>query len=268
MKKTSLSQHRRQGRGLWALGFFIVLVAAGCGSQEAVRVSLPVVVDGSGLLKVQTDLGYQVQMSLFRLAVKDLQFTVRGEMHASLLQRAANLLVPRAYAHPGHYSGGDVTGELPGTYVLDFSKEDGRALGKASLITGAYQGSNFTFRKTGAADSLASTDPLLGHTAHIEGLASRGGQVISFKAQVDVDEGSQLVGAPFAIDVTETTQASLGFKLLAQDPVLTKTLFDGIDFAALDPDGDGQVAMVPGQDAHNLLRRNVQVHDFYAITNR
>ncbi len=268
MAKTSLSKQRHQGRGLFALASFVGLIAAGCGSHEAVRVSLPVVADGTGLTEVQTDLGYQVKITMFRLAVKDLQFIARAEMNASLLQRATNLLVARAYAHPGHDEGGEVTGELPGTYVLDFSKEDGKAIGKASLSTGSYKEGNFSFRKAGAADALTSADPLLGHTAYIEGQATRGAQVISFSAQVDIDEGSQLAGVPFARDVAETTQDSLGLKLFAKDPVVPKTLFDAIDFAALDPDGDGQVAMLPGQDANNLLRRNVQVHDFYAITKR
>ena len=248
------------------------LLFSGCDGQEAVKVSLPVVVDGGGLGKVQNDLGYMVEVTQLRLAVRDLQFTIRGEMHASLparlMNRALDLLVPSAQAHPGHASGGDVTGELPGSFVIDFSQANGKELGRASLITGVYQGGNFTFRKAGAADSLPSGDPLLGHTAYIEGSATKGTKTVRFRAQVDVDEGTQLVGAPFPLTVTEDSRATLGFKPLTQDPVLPKTLFDGLDFAALDPDGDNQVEVLPGQDAHNILRRTVQVHDFYVISNR
>jgi hypothetical protein len=258
-------------RGAARIGL-IGLLVAGCDSREAVRASLPVVVDGGGLTKVQTDLGYQVEVTQLRLAVRDLQFTIRGEMHARrparLLRRALELIEAPAYAHPGHYSGGEVTGELPGPYVLDFGQASGRELGRASLITGSYQGCNFSFRRAGAADSLPSGDPLLGHTAYIEGRATKGAKTIGFRAQVDVDEGAQLVGAPFPLTIAEDSRATLGFKALTQEPVLTKTLFDGLDFAALDPDGDGQVALLPGEDAHNILRRAVQVHDFYVISSR
>lgn len=262
----------RLGIGAAVTGLFL----SGCDSQEAVRVAIPVVIDGGGIGKVQNDLGYQVEVTQLRLAVRDLQFTIRGEMHASrsprsldrALRRALDLLVPSAYAHPGHYAGGEVTGELPGQFVIDLGPGNGKELGKASLITGTYQGGNFTFRKTTAADSLASTDPLLGHTAYIEGTATKGAKTITFRAQVDVDDGTQLVGAPFSLLATESSTSPIGFKPLTQDPALPKTLFDGLDFAALDPDGDGQVALMPGQDAHNVLRRTIQVHDFYVFSNR
>lgn len=265
----------RLGMGAAALA----LLFAGCDSQEAVRVTIPVVIDGGGLGKVQTDLGYEVEVTQLRLAVRDLQFTIRGEMHASrslhpgrsldrALKRALDLFVSPAYAHPGHYAGGEVTGELPGPFVLDFGPGNGKEMGRASLITGTYQGGNFTFRKAAASDSLASSDPLLGHTAYIEGRATKGTKTLSFRAQVDVDEGTQLVGAPFSLLVTESSTGPIGLKPLTKDPELPKTLFDGLDFAALDPDGDGVVALAPGQDAHNILRRTLQVHDFYVFSNR
>jgi hypothetical protein len=270
-QKATPNTHRL-GLGITLMG----LLVSGCDSQEAVRVSIPVVVDGGGLGKVQTDLGYEVEVTQLRLALRDLQFTIRGEMHASrsprtydrVLKRALDLLISPAYAHPGHLSGGEVTGELPGPFVIDFAAGNGKELGKASLITGSYQGGNFTFRKAAAADSLSSTDPLLGHTAYIEGRATKGAQTLSFRAQVDVDEGTQLVGAPFSLLVSESSTGPIGLKPLTQDPALPKTLFDGLDFAALDPDGDGMVALMPGQDAHNVLRRTIQIHDFYVFSNR
>jgi hypothetical protein len=44
------------------------------------------------------------------------------------------------------------------------------------------------------------------------------------------------------------------------------SLFQGLDFFLLDGDGDDQVDIRPGQDAHNLFRRTVQVHDQYRFT--
>lgn len=235
-------------------------------SQEAARVELPVVVDGSALVEAETDLGYELRLDSARIAARDLEFTILGEMHARAARprpfRLWDLLVPDAFAHPGHYSGGDVTGELPGLFVLDWIAGDGEALGDAALLVGAYHGLNFTFR---AAAELPASDPLAGHSAQFAGVARKGPAEIAFTALLDLDEDARLIGAPFALDVDEGTELTLGLRLLLRDPSGAATLFDGVDFAALDDDGDGAVEIVPGDAAHNIIRRALQSHVFYAV---
>jgi hypothetical protein len=257
--------------------FFLlaVLCIAGCSSQEAVMVRLPVETDGAGLVSSMTDLGYQVQVDTYRLAFRDLQLTIHGEAHTASLSRpqrlwqaVENALVPTAHAHPGHLAGGEVTGELNGSFIFEYPPKGKQSLGQATLLTGQYEGANLTFRKAGPTDNLLASDPLLGHSAYIEGSAQKAGKTVRFTAQVDVDDGTQMVGAPCEVRIDEVSKPTLLFQVLTVDPYSTKKLFSGLDFNAYDADGDGQLAIAPGQDAHNILRRAVQVHDFFYVKNR
>lgn len=229
-------------------------------SQEAVRVELPVVVDGAALVDAATDLGWTIRLDAARVAVADLEFTILGEMHAAW--RPWDLVIARAWAHPGHYAGGDVTGALTGQFVLDWIAGDGAELGRAELLTGQYHGMNFAFRR---ADELPATDPLAGHTAWFSGVAAKDGVEVAFTAALDVDAGGAVIGAPFDLAVDADAAATIGVQLRARDPETGAHLFDAVDFAALDPDGDGQAAIAPGDDAHNVVRRALQSHVFYLV---
>ncbi len=236
----------------------LLCVVACAGSSEAPVVELPVEVAAAGVVAVTNDLGYTITISAMRTALRDIEFTILGETHESLLRESA-------LAHPGHSAGGDVTGELVGELVVDWLA-DGAALGTATLIVGDYQGANFTFRRASAAsDGLAPDDVLVGHTMTMAGNAS-GAVTVDFTAVIDIDEDTPMVGAPFAQVVTESAPAKLALGLLTIDPSEGDSLFDGIDFALADDDDDGVVAIVPGQDIHNILKRNVQVHDHYTVT--
>lgn len=255
----------------WA-GLAMVGASVACSdAQEAERVALPVVVDNSGMRPVQTDLGYDVTLNEARLVVDDLQFTIAGEAHAaSVWQRLGDLMVPAAHAHPGHYQGGDVTGELPGHFILDLIAGNLAPLGLAELIVGDYHGSNFTFGRATAADGLPEGDRLLGHTAHLLGRATRDGDSHTFRVEIDAPLDRQLVGAPFDVAIGAQSQLTLGFELMTLDPLEGDTLFDGIDFAAL-PLSDGHVELTATSgdsasvDAHDNLRRTLLTHDHFKI---
>ncbi len=226
---------------------------------------LAVVSSARGIEAGTSDLGYTVTLRRARAALSDLEFTVGGEVHdTSALARLWDLVVPSAYAHPGHAAGGDVTGVLAGRFLVDWMA-DGAVLGTALLLEGEYEGANFTFRRAGSEDGLAADDPLLGHTFAVEGTATRGDQVIEFDAQIDIDDGALMVGAPFVLTVSPETRATLALELFPTDPVDGNCVWSGVDFAALDGDGDGAVSIRPGDDAHNILRRNVQIHNHYYI---
>ena len=252
----------------------VAVAGAGCsGAEEAARLSLPVVVDGAGMTPVHTDQGYEVTLTEARLVVDDLQFSIAGEAHAgSFWRRSWDLVVPRAHAHPGHYEGGDVTGELRGHFVLELRPEATALLGMAELIVGVYRSANFTFGKASRQDGLSEDDPLLGHTALLVGVAARDGQRFPFSVALDAPESRQLVGAPFEVELTKDSRSRLELELLTLDPVEGDTLFDGIDFAALPLDARGQMSLdatngAPAMiDAYNTLRGAFMTHDHFQVS--
>lgn len=249
------------------LAIFILLTSS-CGGSEAVETQLPVVVDSSRVQTVETNLGYSVAVRSARGAIRDLEFTIEGEEHvASTMDRVWSYLVPSAYAHPGHAADGEVTGELRGNFIIDWS-DDGQALGPASLLTGQYRGVNFGFRRAEAADGLSEADPLLGHTLHLELDVSRGEDSYEVDLTLDLDDDARLVGTPFDHRVTASSGESIGLQLATEDPYEGGTLFDDVDFAAIEVDADGITRIAPGQATHNQLRRLFGSHDFYFVVAR
>ena len=244
--------------------------ASGCGpeSREATRVELPVVVDAASIGAVTTDLGYRVQLSTARLALENLEFTVAGEVHATLPALLRSALWSTAHAHPGHYQGGEVTGELSGRFIVDWLAKDGEELGIATLLAGDYEAINFTFGRATASD-VDEGDALLGHTALLAGTAEKDGASYRFSAALDAPQGRQLVGLPFEEKVAKSTRSSIGLQLVPFDPYENDTLFDGIDFAALPVEAAGVVEISPAAQAeevtaaYELLRRTFQTHDHF-----
>lgn len=237
-------------------------------SQEVVRVPLEVALDASGITATTSDTGWTIALTTARVAASDLQFTIQGEMHGATAA-LGGWLVARAWAHPGHSAGGEVTGELAGDLVFDWLAQDGAALGTADVLVGAYEGMNFTFRAATVADGLAADDPLLGHTAQLAGVARKGESEVAFTVIVDIDAGAQLVGSPFEGTVDAGTTAPIELRFLPTDPITGTSLFDGLDFAALDAldtNTDGLAEISPGDVAHNILRRTLQSHVHYDAT--
>ena len=233
--------------------------------DEPDPVTLPVVTHGAAVVPCTNDAGWEIEIDSFRVAVEDVELTVEGETHASLLERLGELAVPAARAHPGHYAGGEVTGELFGELLLDLIDGDGEALGEATLLPGDYHGVNLTFRAAGEADGLEADDPLLGRAAAIGGTAFRAGESVAFTAGIEIEPGTQMVGGPFDLAVDGGTDVTLGLAVYTVDPYEDDTLFDGLDFGALDEDGDGEVAIAPGGAAHNVLMKTLVRHDHWGI---
>lgn len=215
---------------------------AGCSGQEATRVNLPVRVDARDLAPFESGWAYTIELSEARLVVTDLKFAIAGEAHASRgWRRLSDWLVPVAHAHPGHFVGGDVTGELLGQFVTSWLPEDDAPLGVATLLEGDYRSASFAFGRATTAQDLAEDDPLLGHTALLRGFATRAGVRREFLITIDADEGQELVGLPFEAGVRAGEPLAIGFELLPIDPFELDTLFDGVDFARLPVAEDGLV---------------------------
>ncbi|MBX7082028.1 MAG: hypothetical protein K1X88_22670 [Nannocystaceae bacterium] len=258
-----------------------LLAACGLDSQQAPQVQLSVVVDGSGMGAFDNDLGYHIEITTMRVAFDNVEFTTGGEMHASLLHRVGGalqeLVIPTAYAHPGHYAGGEIAGEMDGRFVVDWLA-DGTEVGTATMLATRYNGANFVFTRATANDVPAG-DPLLGHTMQLAGTATRDGATWSFHGFIDEEEGKRVIGLPIGddleagaetphFDVDGDTDVALGLQMLMVDPFEPDTAFDKLDFAELDGDGDGDVELVVGEAANNLILRQLQVHDQYAVSIR
>jgi hypothetical protein len=244
-------------------------LCVGCGdSAEAQHVSVPVKVSAVGVTQVTSDLGYVIDLDACRVAVRDLEFTTAGEAHgvetSSLLR---SWLLPTAMAHPGHYAGGAIVGELNGRFIIDWKNASPASLGDATLLDGqGYTGLNLYFTTAKVEDGLAADDALISHTAEFVGRAtSPSGQVIAFSALIDQDSGRHIVGAPFEAQVTASDPKSAQLQLLIHDPITDQTLFDGIDFAALDTDSDGKLTFDLDSEPYNRLRRAMQSHDFFFV---
>ncbi len=260
--------------------FFIaisLLSTIGCGgASEAPLVELPVEISNSGLQPVTNDMGYEITITAFRSAIRDIQLSVGGSTSTGdgLVvgpgAPGAGGDVPPLF-HPGHAQAGEITGELLGDFIVDWTA-DGAQLGMAALIAGDYDSLSFTFRRASESDGLDPSDPLIGHTFHIEGTADDGSGALPFQAVLDVVEDTQMVGAPFTATIAADSTSILELQALSLDPFEDETLFDGVDFALLpvldDGSGSTQLRIEPGQTQHNVLRRTAQTHDHYFATAR
>lgn len=244
-------------------------------AREAPRVERPIVVDGSHVVGVTTDLGFEVKLTEARLAIADLQFTTAGELHtARVTPGIGRLFVSSAHAHPGHYEGGELIGEAKGRFFVDWLDDDGAEIATATLITADYTSANFTFARGQDDSGLGEGDPLLGHTAVVGGIARKDEFELAFTFVVDSPEDRLLVGAPFEATIADDEDGEVLFRLLPQDELGEGTLFDSIEFSALDADGEGQVRIDAGStgaaevDAYNQLKRRLQTHNHYSFVYR
>jgi len=234
----------------------LALIVTACTStEEAVRVDLPVSTAGTSFAAAATDLGYDVVVERMEIAVSGIQFTIEGEQHTDLAP-------PGTIAHPGHSAGGEVTGELPGDFVLRWTGQTQPSLGMATMIVGYYLGANFSFRAATSADAPAG-DPLIGHAIHLAGTVTKAGVSKPFDALLDVEPDTNVFGAVFEHEVTEASAETLGFVFFPTDPSEHDTPFDGVDFFTTFP-GVG-IEIRPGSATHNIIRRAIQTHDHYGV---
>lgn len=221
----------------------VILLVAGAAcstSAESPRYAAEVVVPAGPLTTVTNDLGWQVETTRAEISFRDLDFTTRGEAHASLVPQ---WLVGTAYAHPGHLADGDVIGSLGGAWTVDFATGD-VVLGEAAMIAGKYEGLNFRF-----------SQPSAGATIQLAGTATKNDLVVAWSADVAHDDGRRVTGV--ALDrVIEGDGEQLRFAFLPADPTTGATLYDGIDF------GEGPHFEV-GSPTSNRLTRATQRHDFW-----
>ena len=169
----------------------ITLATTACEEpQEAQRVNLPVKIDASEMVEVTNDLGYIVRLTSAKLALGDFIFQVSGEEHVVEKRfKLWDLLIPAAIAHPGHFEGGAVTGELLGNFIAEWSTGDPDELGAATLLPGRYSSFGFSFSY---ASKDATDEEHAEHTAVLKGVATRDDRETSFTVLLDSPVGRML----------------------------------------------------------------------------
>lgn len=251
-------------RSLASCALLLSVTACDFDTSSAPRVELDVVAQPRSIAPFVTANGTTIELHEVRTAIETVEFTTDGEMHASLLDAVYNLAIPTAYAHPGHDAGGEVVGELQGRYVVDWL-DTASVLGVATLLEADYSGANFSFARAVASDGLDVDDPIIGHTFAFAGTATRDGRTVDFEAFIDQDDGRGIVGLPLSFEPSSSVDETLALVFAPVDPIEGETIFDGIDLFALDDDGDGNVTLDEQSEAWATLRRNLQVHDHYAV---
>ena len=245
-------------------------LTVGCDAPvEADRVYLPVQLDASELVSVTNDLGYRVELSSVRIAFRDMVFNVQGEEHvASVFDSLWDVLIPRAHAHPGHFEGGVVTGELLGQFVADWLTDNPPTLGEATLLSGRYHSFSFTFSQA-PSDESTSDPQHEGHTAVLKGTATREGQETPFTIIIDSPLGRVLADAPTDLAISKDSTGALLFQVLTRSTLDDATLFDELDFHAYRTDDTDKVTIQAGdtatEDAYNTIVRAFQSFDFYRV---
>lgn len=243
------------------------LLLACAAAEEAPRLEVPVLAGGTAS-PIVTDLGYTVSLSEARVVVEDLEFATAGESHSGIIERSLELLVPRAHAHPGHYEGGEVTGELRGHFLLELLGPE-QGVGMATLIAGDYTSASFTFGHATSADAVG--DGLLGNTALLAGQVTRDGQGTGFSVVLRAEDERELSGVACEVTVAEANRPALRLELAAEG-LDGETLFDGVAFADLPRNADGLVQIQPAssdaslEHAYDVVRRRFQTHDHFRWT--
>ncbi|NUN13837.1 MAG: hypothetical protein HUU55_09400 [Myxococcales bacterium] len=230
-------------------GLSVVLCTLGIfctDAQESKRATVPIFVDQSPLQPAVTNLGYTVQLDSARMVVRNVQFTIGGETHVAHFDGTGSKFVSSTFAylkgifgvalaqaHPGHYQGGEITGEMPGRFLLNWFSAASAELGSATLLEGKYLAANFTLDYGEMADGLDGEDPLVGATAVLTGTATKDGATTPFVVIVVAPENRAVVGVPCEVTVADDVaqQLKLGFSLA--DPLENDTLFDDVDFGAM-----------------------------------
>lgn len=164
---------------------------------------------------------------------------VRAELHvtsirffegAPLFSRLVDAVLPRAYAHPGHYAEGDALAEVLRPHTIDLLGPP-VSIGVANGVTGDYASAEVT---------LTANDA--GYVARIAGTAERDGTVVDFSADV---EGEAAIGG---IGFGAQMDTAGGAVALVVD--LTKWLdradFEGVTDGALAPDAQPRRALERG----------------------
>lgn len=220
---------------------FVLLLACGA-SEDAARIRAEVHTPLTKSQRLETDLGYEVELVEARVVAQAIHFLVPERMSS----RMKRILFPRAWAHPGHHHGGEIAGELVGPLLIDWIP-GGRELGHATLLPGSYAGAAYSF--TPGAGKVQE-EPLFSHVAFLQGVAKKEERSQAFVVRIRTPPRPEVDGIPFQAGIVEGERPRLELRLVLRHD--GESLFDGVDFLAL---GGGNDMLLLSSEAESEAAR-------------
>jgi hypothetical protein len=104
---------------------------------------------------------------------------------------------------------------------------------------------------------------MIGHTAHFAGVARKGGEEVAFTAALDVNAGTQMVGAPFELAVEATRSPDRGSARGDGSGRERSRCSTGSTSRRSMMTATASVGIEPGSEAHNIFVRTMQSHVHY-----
>lgn len=245
------------------VSLFLTLSLAACGESgtggEAITFRLgfeSVAPEGEDLHSFTVSNGWTIELQRAELAVGPVYLYTRAAPTASLIERARDLIVARAWAHSGFdgYDGGQVRGELLDVVVVDLLQGDVQWQEGLSGLAGPVRSASLELASVQAA-------PFLGGQAYMEGVARKDGQEVPFSGVLrlpDDPKVRRVHGLPVSLDLVNGGEVVVEIR-----PV---HWFGRIDFSTLPEKGsDGAHNVSENSDAHRAWARGVGTFGAFSI---
>ncbi|MEM9691094.1 MAG: hypothetical protein AAGA56_00990 [Myxococcota bacterium] len=200
--------------------------------------------------------GWNVRLEEANIALGAVYFNESPALSAQL----EALLLPRAYAHPGHghFAGGEVRAEWLGQTVYNALRRTPLNIGSVPGVAGAIQ-SWTLFVEPPRDGEMPGAGALRGFRAYVVGVAERGEDAIAFEGGLELlDEkesdtlGVLFEGLPLEATLDEGQRISIIVDARTWlDEAQFETLLDEEDGTCLETSEDGRCEITPGGQVHN-----------------
>ncbi|XXF78760.1 hypothetical protein P2318_03095 [Myxococcaceae bacterium GXIMD 01537] len=202
-----------------------------------------------------TDTGWRVELTLARLLLGPIYLfenpsPVAGGQARRWPRVLGELLLPSAHAHETFFSGGRVLGEWDREVVFD-ALAGARVLGRVPGIAGSARSFSLLLQPASAGVEARELD---GHTVLLEGVASREGRAVAFRAGLDFPPPVETQRVDFV-----PIDAPLEDEGLFMVEVRPHEWFSGASFERVEAPPEGaRVTLAPESQAHRALRVNLR----------
>lgn len=254
-----------------------VASSSGCAGSEETRYVHDVPVHAGVLHSFETDKGFTIVLDEVELAIHAIHFTQAGEAHEASRRPLLDLLLPVAYAHPGHSHGGETTGELHAPATAHFAFDTPAApFGYADLAHGEYDAADLILDRIGSDESCSITAPQTAEldmrpTLRLAGSAEKDEAEYFFSLELLFERCRPITGIPFEAHVTDAG----GTVVMSFDGQSRyegreggfPTIFDGIEFDSVpaERNASGELLLHTDRPTETTLKARLRSHDFYSF---
>ncbi|ADO68814.1 hypothetical protein [Stigmatella aurantiaca] len=209
-----------------------------------------------------TDTGWQVELTVARMLLGPIYLfenpsPLQGSRPGRLWRGMGELLLPTAHAHETFFSGGRVLGEWDREVVFDLLAGEGAplVLGRSPGIAGTVRSFSLLLQPASAGGPGAAA-ALEGHSVVLEGMASREGHTVAFRAGLDFPPPLEMQRVEFV--PSEVALDDEGVFFVEPKP---HAWFSGTHFDRLEaPEGGGPVLAAPESQVYRALFINLRRH--------